>query len=260
MKLTKVLLGYLLLLLVGCGDSPSKAQETPETTQSSQVETDLFNWFMKTVRDSIKIDFSKTPALDLAQFQAQVLLYTSVLQKINADPTTTELIIRIKNEFYEKDGEYFHGMLLAAARDKEGRDAFIRGLRYEKDVDLFPGWDLVWEKIWSGSDKVSFGKTQLKANIDELELRLEKFGLPKKDFSKLTTDSLDVYEPYFKLFVQLDPKLPQLISTLFGYYTEKSLKNLTQTDLILILEKLISFLSDTDHGALWFIQEAKPRS
>ena len=190
----------------------------------------------------------------------QSIWLQSLLQKIQADPEATGLLIRIRDGFYREDGPYFYGMLQAAATNPKERDAFIRGLKYEKGVSWFPGWDLVWEKLVSGSDKVSFGKTQLKLDIDAFESKLEQFGLPKTDFSKLESKNLDIYEAYFKFFVVSNSILPPLIAFLFGYYTEKSLKNLTEQDLRELLAKLILFLSDKERGALWFIQAAAPRS
>src|SRR3989338_367366 len=188
--------------------------------------------------------------LNYDYYETQILHLRSLLEKIQADSTATELLIRIKDGFYRRDGYYLNGMLLVAASNQTERDAFIRGMQYEKGLLWFPGWDLVWEKAVSGSYKVSFGQTQLKLDIDAFESKLEKFGLPKADFSKLDSKSLNIYEPYFKLFVELDSTLPQLASFLFGYYTEKSLKNLTRADLNLILKKLISFLDDKERGAL----------
>ena len=195
-------------------------------------------------------------SLDLSE--RQVIQASRWLKKIVQDPDALNKISAVRDGLYTSDGQVLRAILATAASNQEERNAFIAGLQYEKCKNWF------WQ---CGIPPLSWNKlrfkylSSLKGHIDALEEKLIQIGaLQDSDFSDFDPRLLDPYEPYFQLYTQLEPLLGPLISFLFGHYTEKSIEKLDLLELRELLQKLIAFLDDNEHGALGFIRKASPRS
>lgn len=197
-------------------------------------------------------------ALALDQAEQQIIQLSDLLQKIADDPVVLRLILEIRDDLYGPEGGLFKSILVAAAKERSERDAFIAGLQYEKCKKWF--WNCGLPPIsW---DKIKFKLlSKLKSNLDLLEQKIVQLGnFPENDLADFDPRSLDPYENYFQLFAESESDLGSLISFLFGFYTDQSLRDLNQNELRDILEKQISFLGDKENGALGFIRKARPRS
>lgn len=197
-------------------------------------------------------------SLSLDQAQQQLVQAVGLLGKIADSSDVLQKILAIRDGLYTSDGDTFRAILVTAASSKEGRDAFIAGLQYEKCKKWF--WQcglppISWDKL-----KFKF-VSKIKGDIDALEEKLIQLGAIKDDdLSGFDPKSLDPYEEYFRLYVQLEPLLGRLSSSLFGYYTQKSLRDFNENELRDIFKKLIEFLNDNEDGALGYIRKANPRS
>lgn len=197
-------------------------------------------------------------ALALNQAEQQIIQLSDLLQKIAENPEVLKLILDIRDGMYGPDGELFKSILVAAAKERSERDAFIAGLQYEKCRKWF--WNCGLPPIsW---DKIKFKLlSKLKSNLDLLEQKIVQLGnFPENYLSDFDPRSLDPYENYFQLFAESESDLGSLISFLFGFYTNQSLRDLNQNELQGVFEKQISFLNDKENGAIGFIRKARPRS
>lgn len=251
MKLINNLCGYLLLFSLSFGN----AQAQP-SKPSYDLPYDLIRNISQEIRalnilsQASQLDI--WAQLDLAENLIDTCFKETYLDGIQKDPEILDLILRVRDGFYRQDGQYFWGMLVTAASSRDERDAFIRGMKFEKGASWFPGWDVAWKKI-AGSDMTYFGDTQLKTDIDALEKKLQNLGLAPVDYSKIETEQFDFYEAYLKLFVRFESQLPNLISSLFQFYTNQSLKSMNQNQLLELLQKLNNFKKE----ALEWAQESR---
>ncbi|MEI6804918.1 MAG: hypothetical protein WCK49_00235 [Myxococcaceae bacterium] len=237
--------------------SPESGEGFRERSPSFGLLSQADQALLKSV---LKITFSATLPI-VSNIPNQTLSLdkaTNSLRKIAADSDTLQKILLVRDGFYTVEGDLLRAILVTAASSQLERDAFIAGLQYEKCKKWF--WECKLPPINSAKLLFKFF-SKLRNDIDDLEEKLTQIGvLENNDLSNFDPRSLDQYEPYFQLFVQLEPLIGQLNSFLFNYYAQKSLRDLNPKELRELLEKLISFLSDNENGALGFIRKAQPRS
>lgn len=195
---------------------------------------------------------------NVTHYLEQASFFSSLLKEIASNPETLELILRIRDGSYTEEGQFFRNMWLAAANDDSELDSLLQGLKFEKGLISWPGTGLLLEGIFfktpfykfiSVSDKVVFGGTQLKKDMDVLEAKLLALGAPGLNYSELETKDLKFW---VKLFQKLNSRLPELISLPCELYTGMSPHDVGTEELKIIFEKLSLFLND-------MTQNAKPR-
>ncbi len=213
-------------------------------------------WFVN-VSKSVRLPaLSKSPIINLNKLENKIDELSELSNRISKDPQAINLIRRIHKGFLGTEGKTLRQMLVLAAQDSAERDALIRAVQYERGLLLWPGFDLVGEKFWSGSPKVSFTQSQLKSDMDALEQRLFPNASPPEWLKDLKASDLDIYEPYFKLFLELEPKSNELLAFAVHYLQFLS----CQSTLKGFFESLNLWFTDKTNGLASILVGAKPRT
>lgn len=183
---------------------------------------------------------------------------SDTINKILEQPDIVQKILTVRNSLYSEEGLVLKRIIFNALKNKSDRDDLVAGLKYDKCKK----W--IWEcpKPPIGIDYIRFKyQGNLKKQIDALEASLIALGIvPDSDLSNFDPNQLDPYESYFALTNQFEPIVGDLISTLFNYYTAKSLEDLDSSELEELLKKLNAFMNDKENGVMGFIEKALPRS
>ncbi len=96
----------------------------------------------------------------------------------------------------------------------------------------------------------------MKADIDTLEKHLFPDAGPPEWLRNLDVRDLDVYEPYFKLFLEMEPKTRELLEFLIHYAQFLT----CQFSLQGFFQSLNSWLLDRNNGLASILAGAKPRT
>jgi hypothetical protein len=219
-------------------------------------ETKTAQWLVNVTKSIRLPPFSGFPSLNFNELEHKIDRYAQLSEKISENREATKLIRRIYEGFKGEDGRFLRATLVLAAQDRGEREAFLRAIKYEKGLICWPGFDLIGEKIWYGSPKVSFGNTQLKADINSLEKYLFPDPGTPEWLKNLEVSDLDVYEPYFKFFLELEPKSNELLEFAIRYAQFLS----CQFTLVGFLKSLNLWLADRTNGIASILAAAKPRT